>query len=125
MSLVIVDDDEGARSAVSRMLRCMGHTVCAFESAEAFEADGVAADCLIVDVRLPGLSGPELVERLRRRGNLTPVVFITGDAEIRTRELVRASRIPLVTKPFDDVTLMGAVAHAVAAADRARKPHAG
>lgn len=125
MSLVIVDDDEGARSAVSRMLRCMGHTVCAFESAEAFETDAVAADCLIIDVRLPGLSGPELVDRLRSRGNLTPVVFITGDAGIRARELVRATRTPLVAKPFDDVTLMAAVADAVAAARRGSTPHAG
>ena len=58
MRLAIVDDDEGARSALARLLRCLGHDVQVFESAEAFEAADVDVDCLIVDVRLPGVSGP-------------------------------------------------------------------
>ena len=91
MTFVIVDDDEGARSAVARLLRCMGHAVRVFESAEAFEAEAVPADCLILDVRLPGVSGPELRDRLRSRGNMTPIVFITGDTDIKTKELIRAS----------------------------------
>ena len=87
LRLAIVDDDEGARSALARLLRCLGHEVRPFESAEAFEAvdvAGLALDCLIVDVRLPGVSGPELRDRLRGRGMLTPVVFITGDADARS-----------------------------------------
>ena len=123
MNLVLVDDDDGARAAVARLLRCMGHAVRAFDCAEAFEADAVEADCLIVDVRLPGLSGPELRDRLRRRGNLTPVVFITGDSEIKTKDAAGESWTATVAKPFDDVTLIAAIDRAVssakAASDRA------
>ena len=93
LRLAIVDDDDGARSGVARLLRCLGHEVRLFESAEAIEAAdvaGLALDCLIVDVRLPGVSGPELRDRLRRRGMLTPVVFITGDAGVRIRDAAHA-----------------------------------
>ena len=93
LRLGIVDDDDGARSAVARLLRCLGHEVRPFESAEAIEAAdvaGLALDCLIVDVRLPGVSGPELRDRLRGRGMLTPVVFITGDAGVRIRDAAHA-----------------------------------
>ena len=61
LRLAIVDDDEGARSALARLLRCLGHQVQAFESAEAVEAADAArldVDCLIVDVRLPGPHRP-------------------------------------------------------------------
>ena len=77
----------GRAPRLARLLRCLGHEVRPFESAEAIEAAdvaGLALDCLIVDVRLPGVSGPELRDRLRRRGMLTPVVFITGDAGVKT-----------------------------------------
>ena len=125
MTLVIVDDDDGARTAVARLLRCMGHAVHAFDSAEAFEAGPLPADCLIVDVRLRGVSGPELRDRLRRRGNFTPVVFITGDSAPKTRDIVRATSTPMVSKPFDDETLMAAIDAAVSSADRIRDEHAG
>ena len=123
MTFVVVDDDEGARSAVARLLRCMGHAVHVFESAEAFEAHAVPADCLILDVRLPGITGPELRDRLRSRQDMTPVVFITGDTD--TRELVQASGTPTLAKPFDDVALMAAVAAAVSLAEGEGERHAG
>ena len=125
MTLVIVDDDDGARTAVARLLRCMGHAVHAFNSAEAYEAAAPAVDCLIVDVRLPGVSGPELRDRLRSRGILTPVVFITGDSAPKTRDIMRATSTPMVSKPFDDIVLMAAIDAAVASADGGRDEHAG
>ena len=73
---------------------------------------GLALDCLIVDVRLPGVSGPELRDRLRRRGMLTPVVFITGDAGVKTRDAGTLT----VVKPFDGETLLAAVDAAISAA---------
>jgi FixJ family two-component response regulator len=124
MTLVIVDDDDGARSALGRLLRCMGHAVREFDSAEAFEAEPVAADCLIVDVRLPGLSGPELRDRLRGREHAAPVVFITGDPDHKTREMVHAPTA-IVAKPFDDETLMAAINAAISAAARPTEHHAG
>ena len=125
MRLAIVDDDEGARSGLVRLLRCLGHVVLPFESAEDFEGAAADVDCLIVDVRLPGCSGPELRDRLRNRGTLTPIVFITGDANAKTRDLARASVAATVMKPFDDAALMAAIAAAVAAAEGSSTRHAG
>ena len=125
LNLVLVDDDEGARGAVARLLKVLGHTVRTFDSAEAFEADPVDADCLIIDVRLTGLSGPELRDRLRRRGDLTPVVFITGDSGIKGRDAGSTGGTATVMKPFDDVTLMAAIRLAVSSADSAGDNHAG
>ena len=117
MHLAIVDDDEDVRTALARLLRCMGHEVRVFESAEAFEAGTVTADCLIVDAGLPGVSGPELCERLRRKEDPTPVVLVTGGTDTKARDTCRAMDIATVVKPFDDVTLLAAIAAAV---DRAR-----
>jgi FixJ family two-component response regulator len=116
--LAIVDDDEGARSGLVRLLRCLGHDVVAFASAEDFEAAGldVDVDCLIVDVRLPGSSGPELRDRLRGRGASTPVVFITGDANAKTRDHPRGGAAAMVVKPFDIEALLAAIDAAMAAA---------
>jgi FixJ family two-component response regulator len=124
MMLAIVDDDEDVRQALARLLRSLGHDVHVFGSAEDFEADTVAVDCLILDVRLPGLSGPELRERLRTRSTPTPVVFITGDSDPKTRDIPPAIDTPSLAKPFDDVTLMAAIAHAIKSADAPREGHA-
>jgi FixJ family two-component response regulator len=65
----------------------MGHEVTAFSSAEDFEAEPVPVDCAIVDIRLPGLSGLELRERLRTQGEPPPVVLITGDSDRLARDV--------------------------------------
>jgi FixJ family two-component response regulator len=121
MSLAIVDDDEDVRKALARLLRCLGHDVRVFASAEEFEAETVAADCLIVDVRLPGLSGLELCERLRSRGTPTPVVLITGESDTGVRDQSIASATPSLSKPFDDATLMAAVADAISTASLSKR----
>ena len=126
LRLAIVDDDEGARTAVARLLRCLGHEVRPFESAEAVEAvdaAGLALDCLIVDVRLPGVSGPELRDRLRARGVLTPVVFITGDADVKIRDAARTGGTLTVVKPFDGETLLAAIDAAISAAHASHGRH--
>jgi FixJ family two-component response regulator len=117
LSLAIVDDDEGARSGVARLLRCMGHLVHSFDSAEAFEDAHVKVDCVIVDVRLPGVSGLELRDRLRERANVVPIVFITGDSAMKTRDTGRFGAATTVVKPFDDETLFAAIACAIWGAD--------
>ena len=66
MTLAIVDDDDDVRNALHRLLRALGHHVVGFASAEAFETGAVVVDCVIVDMRLPGLSGLELRDRLRQ-----------------------------------------------------------
>jgi FixJ family two-component response regulator len=114
MMLAIVDDDDDVRVALARLLRGLGHDVRVFASAEEFEAQSLAVDCMIVDVRLPGLSGLELRERVLTRDTPIPVVLITGDIDRRARDVSCAMDIPSLTKPFDGVTLMTAIADALA-----------
>jgi FixJ family two-component response regulator len=87
-----------------------------FASAEAFQADTVVADCVIVDVRLPGQNGLELREHLRNRIVPTPVVLITGDGDRLAHDTHHAVDATLVTKPFDDTVLAAAIASAISLA---------
>jgi FixJ family two-component response regulator len=112
MVLGVVDDDVDVRTAIGRLLRLLGHDVRLFASAEDFEADPIL-DCLILDIRLPGLSGFELYERLRLSGCLLPIVFITGDPV--WRDDVRLPDVPRLAKPFDDDRLIAAISEAVSA----------
>jgi len=113
LNLVIVDDDEDVRAALRRLLRSMGHEVHLFASAEEYEAGPAAADCLIVDLRLPGLNGFELRDRLRSRGSLTPIVFITGDGGPSTGDTTAHADTPSLAKPFNDCDLIAAISRAV------------
>ena len=122
VTLAIVDDDDDVRTALSRLLRAMGHGVEVFSSAEAFEASHAAVDCVIVDVRLPGLGGIELRERLFSRSVPIPVVLITGDGERLARDI--AAGTILVTKPFDAPALTAAVNAAISAAAPSPERHA-
>jgi FixJ family two-component response regulator len=120
MTLAIVDDDDDVRVALARLLRSMGNEVRAFASAEDFEASTEAVDCVIVDVRLPGISGLELGERLHNRWPPMPVVLITGDGDRLPREPARAVNTPLITKPFECTALAAAIDEAVAGSVRER-----
>lgn len=124
LTLAVIDDDADVRSALARLLRSMGHNVRVFASAEEFEPEGAALDCLIVDVRLPGVSGLELAERLRTSSASLPIVLITGDSEWVARDSTRAADTPWVTKPFDEVTLMAAIDGAISSADGLRERRA-
>ena len=115
LNLVVVDDDQEVRTALGRLLRSMGHEVHAFASAEDYEARPAAADCLIVDLRLPGINGFELLERLRLRGSSIPVVFITGDGGPSPSDAMEHSGTATLAKPFDDTELIAAITGAVSA----------
>jgi len=115
LNLAVVDDDEGVRTALRRLLRSMGHAVQVFASAEEFEAFPAAADCLIVDLRLPGMNGFELRERLRLRGSLIPIVFITGDGGPSPSDATAHADTPTLAKPFNENDLIGAIRLAVTA----------
>ena len=113
LSLVVVDDDDEVRTALRRLLRSMGHEVRVFASAEEYEACPVAADCLVVDLRLPGLNGFELRDRLRLRGSPIPIVFITGDGGPTPGDTTALAGTPSLAKPFDDDDLIAAITRAV------------
>lgn len=99
----------------------MGHTVHPFPSAEAYSADPIQSDCVILDVRLPGLSGLELRDRMRARGSLVPVVFITGESGPSPHDHPHYHNQidePSLAKPFSDHELMDAITRAMAQAVR-------
>jgi FixJ family two-component response regulator len=116
LTVVVVDDDDEVRKALGRLLRSLGHDVRVFASAEEFEASPAAADCLILDVRLPGLNGLELRERIRLGGSSIPIVFITGDGD-SPRDTTGHAGAPSLAKPFRDDELVAAITEAVSAVE--------
>jgi FixJ family two-component response regulator len=108
----VVDDDESVRESLPDLLRAFGFEVHAFSSAEAFLAsDSVGkTNCLILDVAMPGLSGPDLHRELKRRRQEIPVVFITAhrDETVRPR-LIAQGAVECLFKPFSDTDLLKAV----------------
>jgi FixJ family two-component response regulator len=108
----VVDDNESVRESLPDLLQDSGFDVQAFASAEAFLESEVLNDtrCLILDVGLPGMSGPDLQLELTRRGVRIPIVFITaqGDKSLRPRLISRGAAACLF-KPFSDTALIDAV----------------
>ncbi|HEX6048957.1 MAG TPA: response regulator [Gemmatimonadaceae bacterium] len=108
----VVDDDESVRESLPDLLREFGFAVEAFASAEAFLASGAAArtDCLVLDIRMPGMSGLDLQRELKQRRQAIPIVFITahGDETLRPR-LIAAGAVDCLLKPFSDTILLKAV----------------
>ena len=80
--IAIVDDDEGARDALERLVRSLGHNASTFGSAEEFLKSEKLHDtsCLITDVQMPGLTGIDLQDRLIAEGHRIPIIFITGSS---------------------------------------------
>jgi FixJ family two-component response regulator len=108
----VVDDNESVRESLPDLLRYSGFDVQAFASAEAFLDSGLITEtnCLVLDVGLPGMSGPDLQLELTRRGVAIPIVFITaqGEKSLRPRLLGRGAAACLF-KPFSDSELLDAV----------------
>lgn len=108
----LVDDDPDVRDALAFLLRTAGFTVDAYASAPAFLArpNPAAAGCLVADVRMPGLSGLQLLERLAAEGDRLPVVVITGHGDVGAcRRAFRAGAVDFLTKPVDELALIEAV----------------
>ena len=108
----IVDDDESVRQALKSLIASVGFRAEVFGSGEEFlnSAYVLQTDCLIADVRMPGMSGLELQERLNAAGSPVPIVFISAhdDREARDRGL-RAGAIAFLQKPFSEDALLGAI----------------
>jgi FixJ family two-component response regulator len=104
----IVDDDESVRESLPDLVREFGFAVEAFSSAEEFLASDCVArtQCLILDIAMPGMSGPDLQRELRLRRQQIPIVFITahGDEAIRPRALAQGA-VECLLKPFSDADL--------------------
>jgi FixJ family two-component response regulator len=113
----IVDDDQSMREAVNTLIGSMGLTVEEFSSAEDFlDSDrSQVVDCLILDIRMPGLSGLELQRRLIADNRPVPIVFITAhySKEERTRA-IKAGAVDFLTKPFTEQELLNAITASLA-----------
>ena len=113
----IVDDDDAVRDSLDLLLSAAGYQTHTFESADAFLADPprAAGGCLVSDIRMPGMSGLELMETLQERGAACPVVLITGHGDVPMAvEAMKRGAHDFIEKPFDDEQLVAAVASALA-----------
>jgi FixJ family two-component response regulator len=108
----VVDDDESIRESLPDLLREFGYSAQAFSSAEAFLSSDYVdhTHCLILDIAMPGMSGPELQRELARRRRALPIVFITAhkDETIR-RQLLDHGAVECLFKPFNEAALLAAL----------------
>jgi FixJ family two-component response regulator len=119
-AISIVDDSESVRSALSRLLRLHGYVPHAFASAENFlRSDRLSETaCLIADVRMPGMSGVELLEHLVQQGRHIPVIFITAFPEEGSRSrAMKSGAVCFLKKPFDAQVLIDYIDAALKGSD--------
>lgn len=117
--VAIVDDDVSVRESLADLLKELGFETRAYQSAEAFLVSGrvSAISCLILDIALPGMSGPDLFHELRRRRQLVPIVFITAQTDEATRpRLLKEGAVDCLFKPFSEAALLSALRSALRAA---------
>jgi len=113
----VVDDDPSVRKSLGRLLASAGYTVEAFASAREFltRAPSTVPCCLVLDVRMPGLTGIELQEALAAAGRRMSIVFVTGHVDVpMSVKVMKGGAVDLLTKPVDQQELLAAIARAVA-----------
>jgi two-component system response regulator FixJ len=123
----VIDDDEAMRQSLAFLLGAVGMEVQTYESAVAFleVAPTVKGGCVITDVRMPGLSGVELLRQLRERKLGIPVIVITGHGDVPLAvEAMKIGAMDFLEKPFDDEALLASVRSALDQLDRDQKHQA-
>ena len=108
----VVDDDESVRESLPDLLREFGYSAKAFSSAEEFLTSGYVekTGCLIADIAMPGMTGPELQNELKRRKRHVPIIFISAHGLERLRaKLLSMGAVACLSKPFSDETLLEAL----------------
>lgn len=114
----VVDDDASFRTAIERRLTLAGYQVATYPSAQQLldsPPDENEPGCILLDVRIPGLSGPELQVRLNALGSTLPIVFLTGYADTPTTvQAIKAGAEDFLTKPVESEELLGAIERALA-----------
>src|SRR5215510_1120492 len=112
----VVDDDGSFRTAVARLLEASGYQVALYESARQFleKPPDIEPGCILLDVRMPGMSGHELQARLVEIGNALPIVFLTGHGDIRMSvRAIKAGAEDFLSKPVSRKTLIEAIQRAL------------
>lgn len=117
-TVFIVDDDASVRDSLSLLLSLRGYVTATFASAEDFlsSAEPDWRGCVVLDIRMPGMSGLELQERLRRSGPDLPIVIVTAHGDVAAaRQALLADAIDFIEKPFDGAQLVATIEAALAA----------
>nr|WP_209984232.1 response regulator [Azospirillum picis] len=128
LTVFIVDDDEAIRDSLQVLLDCAGFRAECFSTPLAFLDSGAPSrpGCLLVDVRMPQMSGLDVQERLARGGHAMPVVVMTGHGDVPLAvRAMKAGAVDFVEKPFEEETLLAAVRSALARAADSRRPEDG
>jgi FixJ family two-component response regulator len=123
-TVFVVDDDEAVRNSLRLLLKSMGMPSVIHGSAEEFLAgyDPDQPGCIVLDVRMPGMSGPELQDELSRRGAIIPVIFVTGHGDVHMAvEAMQHGAVDFLQKPFSDKELTDRIQRALAADRRNRE----
>jgi FixJ family two-component response regulator len=118
--IAIIDDDESVRVTTAKFVRLYGFSACTFASAEEYLQSPHVSDtsCLITDVRMPGMSGVDLQDRLIAQGCRTPVIFVTAFPEKNKQaRALAAGAVCFLSKPFDGQTLIDRVNEALKGCD--------
>ncbi|MER9832521.1 response regulator transcription factor [Mesorhizobium sp. M0134] len=122
-TVFVVDDDASLRDALDSLFRSVGMRVEQFASPNDFLARGpiISESCLVLDIRLPGVSGLEFQTQLAQMGNAIPIVFMTGHGDVpMSVKAMKAGALDFLTKPFRDQDMLDAVSAALAL-DRERR----
>ena len=110
--ITVVDDDESVRESLPDLLREFGFEAQTFSSAEDFLASKAVSEtnCLVLDVAMPGMTGPDLQNELRRRDRRVPIVFITAHRDATERvQLIAQGAVECLFKPFEPADLLQAL----------------
>lgn len=123
-TVYVVDDDAGVRDAVCLLLRSVGLPARSFSSAGEFldQFDPQAPGCLVLDLRMPGMSGRELQKRLLEMGSRTPIIFVTAHGDVPTAvDAVKDGAVDFIQKPFQDQKLLDMINEALELDKRLRE----
>jgi two-component system response regulator FixJ len=115
-TIYVVDDDDGMRRALSLLLNTVGYKTAAFASPKEFldKVKTDAAGCLVLDIRMPDMSGLELQQHLNRMGSMLPVIFITGHGDVPMAvQAMKEGAFEFIQKPFRDQDLLDRINHAL------------
>jgi two-component system, LuxR family, response regulator FixJ len=115
-TIYVIDDDDGMRRALHTLLSTVGYRTAVFALADEFLAQAKldAPGCLVLDIRMPGMSGLELQQHLNRTGSMLPIIFITGHGDVPMAvQAMKEGAFEFIQKPFRDQDLLDHINHAL------------